>query len=188
MDILLNSHVRLPQSGHPTNETVAHVATDPHCQMHTNQATEIQSPGKTRQKQRMPSTKQFWLIIMMDLPDTSLDHDQPSMNPRGIEINLQHPSSELASGVGWGGGWMGWVVRSQSAQLLNVVQRVCRCSLKAVSFSLRANLTRAYHIVGSRGTPWFCISSAHLPRIVLGANCGQTHRKSLRARLFISSV
>ena len=33
------------------------------------------------------------------LPDTSLDHDQPSMNPRGIHITFQYPTtaSELAS-------------------------------------------------------------------------------------------
>ena len=36
----------MPPTGHRTNEKVAHVATDPHCRMDTNQATEIQTLEK----------------------------------------------------------------------------------------------------------------------------------------------
>lgn len=44
----------VPPTGHRTNEKVAHVATDPHCRMDTNQATEIQTLEK-KTKQHMPS-------------------------------------------------------------------------------------------------------------------------------------
>ena len=48
----------VPPNRHRTNEMVAHVATDPHCRMDTNQAMRMtQTPEKQDKKQRVPSTK-----------------------------------------------------------------------------------------------------------------------------------